>query len=68
LRNEERSVLTGAVRFVESSMLRASAIMLAIDMRINTIDQQGSSSAETPSGLITFPQTVQPDRQAIMAA
>jgi hypothetical protein len=35
--------------------------MLATDIRINTIDQQATMTTETPPGLITFPQTIQPD-------
>jgi hypothetical protein len=68
LRNEDRSVLTGAVRLVVSSMLRAFAIMRAIDWRINTIDQQATITTEPPTEPTILPQTVQPDRQVIMAA
>jgi hypothetical protein len=40
--------------------------MLAIDWRINTIDQRATMTTETPAGLIIFPQVIQPDWQAIM--
>jgi len=42
--------------------------MLAIDWRINTIDQRAIMTTETPAGLIIFPQVIRPDWQAIMLA
>jgi len=40
--------------------------MLAIDWRINTIDQRATMTTETPAGLIIFPQVIRPDWQSIM--